>query len=273
MPETCERIWDFRGLRGSEEVSERGESTRLGGDLERLGGDLARLGFEGVVGVVGVDGVEEALEAVDALEKRDGRGAAAFVGEETLDDDGIFGDAGGLLDGVDFEDPSLELEGFEDDSFAGFEDESFVDFEVGSLVSFDLEDDFFDVDASGGGEILGDVGSGNAPIGVAFDGVALEGSAGVGAAFAVSFEGAVFESFVFAVAFVSFAPAFFGVAAAAGLGSGARSIKVAAGVLVFGAVNCPLAIWRARSFTLTNILTERRVHVQQNGPGRCARFL
>jgi hypothetical protein len=267
MPETCCSMEDLRELRGSEEeVSEMGESTRLGGDL-------ARLGFEGVVGVVGVVGVDGILEADDALEKRDGRGAEVFVGEEILGDDGTFGDGGGLFDDVDFEDPSLGVEGFKDGSLAGFEDGSFVDFEEDSFVSFDFEDDFLGVDTSGGVAILGDVGSGNAPIGVALDGVALGDSAGVGVALGVSFEGAVLDSFVFAVAFVvSFAPAFFDVAAAAGLGSGARSIKVAAGMLVLGAVNCPLAIWRARSFTLTNILAERRVHVQQNDPGDAHAF-
>lgn len=241
------------------------------GESTRLGGDLARLGFEGlgVGGVAGVDGVEEVLEADDALEKRDGRGAAVFAGDEILGDDGTLGDAGALLDDVDLVDPSLGV--------AGFEDGSFVDFGEGSLVSFDFED-FLGVDASGGGAILGDVGSGNAPIGVAFEGVAFGGAAGVGAGagFGTSLEGAVLESLVFegdAVAFtVSFAPDFFDVATVAGLGSGARSIKVAAGMLVFGAVNCPLAIWRARSFTLTNILTERRVHVQQNDPGDAHAF-
>lgn len=276
MPETCCKIDVLSELRGSEEVSEMGESTRLGGDLERLGGDLARLGFEGVVGVVGVEGAEAGFEADDAREKRDGRDVAVFVGEGTLGDGGAFGDDGGLLDDVDLRDPSLGVEGFEEGSFADFEDDSladfeqsFVDFEEGSFLSFDFED-FFGVDASGGGATTGEVGSGNAPINVALDGVAVGGCAGVGAALGISFEGAVFESLVFAAPFaMSFAPAFFGVAAGADLGSGARSIKVAAGMLVFGAVNCPLAIWRARSFTLTNILTERRVHVQQNDLGVC----
>lgn len=161
-----------------------------------------------------------------------------------------------MLDDVDFEDPILGEDGFD----------------TGSLGSFDFEDDFFGVDVSGGGAVLVDAVFGNAPGGVAFV-VAV----GEGATFGVSFGGAVFDSFVFegeaaAFAGTSFALVFFGVTTVAGLGSGARSIKDATGALVGGAVNCPLAIWRARSFTLTNILTGRKVHVQQNDPGDAHAF-
>lgn len=169
-----------------------------------------------------------------------------------------------MLDEVGFEDPIFGVDGFEE----------------GSLVNLDFEDDFFGVEASGGGGMaFGDVAFGNAP-GVTFGG-ALEGVAWGGAALGVgSGGGATLESFFFeadAVAFdgVSFPPAFFGVATTAGWGSGARSMRDATGALVVAAENCPLAIWRARSFTLMNMLTVQKSTrtAEGPGPGGCARFL
>lgn len=213
-----------------------GESTRFGGDLERLG-------FEGVVGVEGgLEGVEEGLEKEDLV------GVAGF------------GDEGTLLVDVDFDELGLGDDGFGE----------------GSLVSRGLEDDFFGVDGSGAGVGLVGAVCGNAPIGVAFGGAAFGGAAGVDAT-GVAVRGSVLDTFVFedveAFAAVSFAPAFFGVAVVVvGLDSGLWSIKDATGAFVGGAVNCPLAIWRARSLTLTNMLTRRRVHVQQNDPGGAHAF-
>ena len=143
------------------------------------------------------------------------------------------------------------------------------DFEDGSLVSFVFEDDFLGVEAPGGGTVFGDVVLGATAGGrVAFGSVAFGAGSSAGAAF----DRLVFKGETVAFEEASLCPVFFGVATAAGFGSGARSIRDATGALVVGAVNCPLAIWRARSFTLTNILTERRVHVQHRDPGGAHAF-
>lgn len=130
----------------------------------------------------------------------------------------------------------------------------------GSLDSFDFDDDFFGLGASGGDAVVfEDVGFEGGG-GVAFGGVVFGGAFCGGATFGVaSFVGAFFDDFFFesaaAVCVASFPPVFLG-GATAGWASGARSIRDATGALVVGgAVNCPSAIWRARSLTLRNMST------------------
>lgn len=111
---------------------------------------------------------------------------------------------------------------------------------------FDLTDDFFGTDFSGGTADLDSTpfdltccgGSGFADAGCAID----------------SFEGIAFDDFGFDLeGEMAVVPVFFVAAAITGIGSGTRSTGGTTGTLDVDAVNCPLAIWRARSFTLTNI--------------------
>jgi hypothetical protein len=133
-----------------------------------------------------------------------------------------------LLDDKGLEDPILGDDGFED----------------GSLVSFVFEDDLLDVEASGGGTVFGDVVLGAAAGGrVAFGSAAFS----VGSLAGAASDRLVFKGETMAFEEASLCPVFFGVATAAGFGSGARSSRDATGAPVVGAVNCPLAIWRARS--------------------------
>jgi hypothetical protein len=167
------------------------------------------------------------------------------------------------VDGV-LKDAVLGVDGLDEVSFDGFDFEE-VFFGVGgsaaggSFDSFDFEDDFFGVGGSGGDMVGFEDGVFAAGAGVALGGAAAFcGGATFGRA---SFDGAPFDSF-FLLASAAAAAAFGGACPAAGVflggvgcGSGARSIKDSTGALVVGAVNCPSAIWRARSFTLRNILT------------------
>lgn len=205
-------------LRQADLSEARGSSSSEMGESTRLGGDLERFGLEGV---------EAVLEDV------------GLVGDAGLGLDGALAWGADLLDDAVLKDPILGDEGLD----------------VDSLVSLDFEDVFLGVDASAGegvfGEVVFETVAGGA---VAFGGATL----GV-----VSFGGAVLDNLAFedeacwlaAFAEASLDALFFEVVTGAGLGSGARSIRDATGTLVGAAENCPLAIWRARSFTLTNILT------------------
>ena len=209
-------------LRQADLSEESGSSSSIG-ESTRFGGDLERLLFEGV---------EEVLEVVDFAD------GIALVGDATFGVDGAFTCDADLLVGTAFRDPILGDNGFGDDS----------------LDTFDFEDDFFSVDPSG----IDVVFEGAVFVTVAGGGVAFEGATfGVVSLGVASFGNLVFDGEAAAFVGASFTSLFFDVATVAGLGSGARSTSDATGALVVGAVNCPLAIWRARSFTLINILTEQ----------------
>jgi hypothetical protein len=169
--------------------------------------------------------------------------------------EGVFFD-----DGILFDDSVLEALGLDEDSFSftlSFDEELFDDFVLGDFG--DLGGSVFDRESFGGAL------SGNAPIGVeGFEDDDFEGA---------GFDAAGFEEDAFGAA--TFGAAGFGAVAVFGDGGfaaaafgGAAFGGAAFGIVTFGgggwlicvaggcAVNCPLAICLARSFTLRNILTD-----------------
>lgn len=284
---------------------EKDESARLGGGLEgdgfeggrevrvrprvgrpRVGRPRAKGKLEGVgAGVdVGLDLVgvgfggegfrDVCFRGVDL--ERAGSGGVGFAGGAVFAVDGARIGAGGFVEDVGLEESILGVENFD-----------------GSLVGFGFQDDFFGVFGSGGGGVVfwgvgfsvatagGVAFAGGAAFGVDLVGRAAFGVGCVGGAtfgtgsargatfcdlvfgnatcWAIDFSGASFENVVFALPVV------------ARFGSGARSINDASASPGAVAENCPAAIWRARSLTLTNILSGR-VHVQQNAPGDAHAF-
>jgi hypothetical protein len=186
---------------------------------------------------------DELLVILEKKLERTGVDGTLFV----ADFEGVF-----FEDGTLFDDSVLEALGL-DDSFSfsfslSFDEELFDDFVLG-----DLGGSVFDLESLGGAL------SGNAPIGVeALDDEDFEG---------VGFDAAGFEEEAFGAA--TFGAVGFGAVAVFGDGGFAAAAfdGVAFGIVTFGggwlicaaggcAVNCPLAICLARSFTLRNILTD-----------------